>query len=79
VNNLLSSNILSQGNANSLSKKLDTALTSLNGGNQQAACGQLAAFINEVNANVKSGKLTQQQAQPLIDAANAVRTQLGCK
>jgi hypothetical protein len=32
----------------------------------------MGAFINQVQADVKSGKLTAAQAQILIDAANAM-------
>lgn len=37
-----------------------------------AAKGQLGAFINQVNALVKSRRLSQDRGQPLIEAASAV-------
>ena len=33
---------------------------------QPTACNQLQAFVNEVNAYVQSGKLTQAQADSLL-------------
>jgi len=51
--------------------KLRAALRQLGSGNRAPAAGQLNAFINEVNALVRSGRLSPQQAQPLIDAAEA--------
>ena len=41
-------------------------------GNTKPAINQLQAFINAVNADISSGKLTPAQGQPLIDAANAI-------
>jgi hypothetical protein len=71
VNNLVSSGILSSGNGNALTVKLDHAQASLNAGNVKEGVNQLSAFINQVNAFKKSGKLTAAQAQLLLDAANA--------
>jgi hypothetical protein len=68
---------LGQGITNSFVVKLNAALNSLLRGNTTAACGQLAAFANEVQA--QAGKaLTQAQADQLLGAAAAIRSQLGC-
>jgi hypothetical protein len=71
VNNLVSSGGLGSGNGNALTVKLDYAQASLNAGNVKEGVNQLNAFINQVNAFKKSGKLTAAQAQLLLDAANA--------
>jgi hypothetical protein len=68
---------LPSGPANSLIVKLQAAASALGGGNNQAACGSLNAFLNEVNA--RSGKkLTTAQASSLIADATRIRTALGC-
>lgn len=63
---------LDQGQANSLIVKLNAATKNLNNGNTKAATNELNAFINEVGADIKSGKLSSNEGQALIDAANAV-------
>jgi hypothetical protein len=68
---------LKQGIENALVSKLDNAIQSLDRGNDEAALGQLHAFINQVNA--QRGKALSEavadaliaQAQQLIDAINA--------
>jgi hypothetical protein len=41
-------------------------------GNRTAAANQLQAFVNQVNALLRSGRLSPAQAQELIGSANAV-------
>jgi len=60
------------------SNKLEQVLAKLDGGQTGAACNQLGSFLNQVNAFINNGSLTQAQGQALIDAVNAVRTDLGC-
>jgi len=55
---------LPSGTANSLSVKLQGAAGALDRGNLQAACGNLGAFLNEVNAQT-GRKLTAAQADLL--------------
>jgi hypothetical protein len=78
VNSLVAQGVLSQGNGNALTAKLQAAISSLNNGNASAACNQLQAFINQVQAFINSGKLTPAQGQALIDSANAIKSVLGC-
>jgi hypothetical protein len=73
---LVDDGVLNQGNGNALTSKLENALMSLEDGNTNAACNQLGAFVNQVEALVNSGKLTEVQGQPLIDGANALIEQL---
>lgn len=65
---------------NSLTVKLNAAINQLskNPPNIPPACGQLRAFINEVEALIKSGRLTEAEGEPLIDYAENIRTQLQC-
>ena len=63
---------LNKGEANALVSKLDNALKSLEKENTQAACNQLGAFINQVNALINSGRFTQEQGQGLTDAAQSL-------
>jgi ELWxxDGT repeat protein len=70
VNALVTSGVLNSGNGNALSVKLNNATASLNAGNVRAGVNQLKAFINQVTAFLNADKLTENQAQALIDGAN---------
>jgi hypothetical protein len=75
---LLESGSLNQNHANALLNKLESALDSLNQGNSQPACNKIQAFINQVNAFVNAGTLSQTEGQALIDAAEAIQILNGC-
>jgi hypothetical protein len=77
VSELVTNNDLAANNAQPLQAKLSAALASINRGNTNAAEGQLNAFINQVNADIKTGKLSQLIGQSLIDQANAAIAALG--
>ena len=62
------SGALNNGQANSLRVKLDAAVRSIERGSVTAAAGQLEAFLNEVDALVRSGRLTRSQ----VDAVREV-------
>ena len=67
VQGLQAAGVLNKGQANSLIVKLSHAIDSLNTKpDQPTACNQLQAFVNEVNAYVQGGKLTQAQADSLL-------------
>lgn len=72
VNALVSSGVLNEGNGNALILKLDNALNSFNSSNNTAGVNQIEAFIHQVNDFLTSGKLTDAQAQSLIDAADDI-------
>ncbi len=72
VDDLINSNIISNGIGTSLKAKLNAAKKMLDQGKKRPAKNQLNAFINQVNALMKANKLTQQQGQQLINGANAV-------
>jgi hypothetical protein len=59
---------LPQGVKNSLTAPL----------NSTPGCGSIGAFINQVNAKVQNGQLTQAQAAALLLAANSIKTCLSC-
>jgi subtilisin-like proprotein convertase family protein len=65
------------GTANALDSKLEEALDALEADDKAGACDSLQAFLNQVSA--QSGKkLTEDQAEELMDAANEIRTLLDC-
>lgn len=76
IQNLVSTGVLGAGQGNALLAKLAAALQQIGNGNSNPAKGQLGAFINQINALVAGGTLTAAEAQPLLDAANAVLAQL---
>jgi uncharacterized delta-60 repeat protein len=75
---LIAGGDLAANKAAPLLNKLDQILAKLAGGETGAACGQLSAFSNQVNAYVNSGTLTAAEGQSLLDAVNALRSDLGC-
>jgi DNA/RNA endonuclease G (NUC1)/PKD repeat protein len=64
--------VVGGGQANSLNAKLRNAAQSLNHDDAAAANGQIGAFINEVQAMVQSGRLTQAQGDALIAGAQRI-------
>jgi len=71
---------LNQGQINSLTVKLENAINLLSKDPPRvnAACGLLKAFVNEVDGFIKSNNLTPAEGEPLIEAANSIRCDLGC-
>lgn len=57
---------------------LTAVLNKINHRNTAAACNLLNARIAQVDALVNSGILAAEQASTFIDAANALKTDLGC-
>jgi hypothetical protein len=74
----LAEGVLTSDQAAGLMDKLDAATLSISRGNTRAACGQLGAIVNQVNAMVNDGTLSSADGQLLIDAAAALRQQTGC-
>ena len=64
---------LNQGQANSFIAKLNAATQNMNAGNTVATTNELQAFINEVEAYIKSGKLSSAEGQALIDVADTIK------
>ena len=65
-------NGLNNGQTNSLITKLDNAIKSLSKCNVNPAAGQLGAFINEVDAHGRTGKIAAVDAAALILSAQAI-------
>jgi predicted outer membrane repeat protein len=75
VEYLVDTRVLNEGQGNALIAILEAAEKMFNKGNTIAACNQLQAFINQVNAYIKSGILSEEDGQSLIDAAKSVISQ----
>jgi len=75
---LIESFNLPDGTENSLVTKLQDALAAIGVSDTATACDSLSAFINECQA--QSGKkITADQAGQLTNAANQIKTDLGCQ
>jgi hypothetical protein len=68
VNALVTTGILSSGDAIALTVKLKNAITNLDSGKTADGVNLLNALINQVNAFLKSKRLTSTEAQTLISA-----------
>ena len=78
VSALIAGGTLTQNQGAGLIAKLTEVRAKLDRDASRAACNQLNAFINQVNAFIKNKSLTQAQGQMLIQAANALKTDLAC-
>jgi hypothetical protein len=76
VAGLAQAGTLSTDQASGLTSKLQAAEQSLANGQVGLAVNQLSAFLNQVNALVHSNTLTPDLAQPLLDAANQIISEL---
>jgi PKD repeat protein len=65
VDALLADGTINAGNANSLRSKLEGAQKALDGGNFSAASGKLGALLNELEAMVRSGRVTEDETAAL--------------
>jgi PKD repeat protein len=68
---------LTKGQKTSLSAKLQAAADAAARGNNTASHNQMSAFLSEVRAYVKTGKITADQQSALTDAIHAVEAALG--
>jgi PKD domain/Bacterial Ig domain len=68
---------LNKGQLNSLQAKLDAAKASFAQGNSQACSNQLGAFLNELLAAAKTGKVSASDANNLGLAVTTVKGSLG--
>jgi hypothetical protein len=72
VAGLVDEGVLNSGNANALIQKLETAARQLDAGKTNVVCAQLETFINQVEALIRTGKLTEELGAELIGAANSI-------
>src|SRR6266849_1300234 len=69
---------LNNGQKNSLLAKLNAAAESAQRENFGAACNQLNAFVNEVDADQKTGRISSGDAATMTDAARLTQRSMGC-
>jgi len=72
IGSLQSSGVLSPPTANNLVASLDAAIAKLDRSDYAGARSALETFISKVEGYIKTGRLSQADGQPLIDAANAI-------
>jgi hypothetical protein len=68
---------LTKGQKNSLIAKLDAASAAAARGNNVASHNQMSAFLNEVQADVKTGKITPNEQITLTGEIHAVEAAIG--
>jgi len=73
VDALAATGKISAGNANSLTSKLDGAIKALERGNMSAASGKLGALLNEIEAMVRSGRVTADDISALQSLVTRLR------
>jgi hypothetical protein len=78
VDALATGGALNAGQANALNSKLSQIANKMAEGKLNTACGQLGAFLNQVQDFVASGILTPAEGQDLIDTATNLEALLGC-
>jgi len=76
--NLIQGMNIKRGLANSLIAKVRAGRAAAQRGNISAACGEMGAFLGEVQAQTGKG-LTPDQAQQLTMSANEIRRLLACQ
>jgi len=67
VQDLLSVGDINSGQANALISKLQNAVASIESDKINAAIGKLNSFINQINAYIDTGVITQEVGDQLID------------
>ncbi len=72
VQGLIDGGKVNNGNGKSLLSKLDGAIAALQNGQTNAGVNKLGAFLNELNAMVRSGRLSAADAAPLQDLVNRI-------
>ncbi|HET7041753.1 MAG TPA: DNA/RNA non-specific endonuclease, partial [Gemmatimonadales bacterium] len=77
IGDLLARGDLSRGEATALRASVDAAARQIGRGGATAAAGELGAFINKVNAEVQSGRLSAGDGQELIALAQRIIAALG--
>jgi pullulanase-type alpha-1,6-glucosidase len=73
---LVAGGSLTSGQGNSLIAKLESAIQSLAQGKNVAAVGKLLAFVNQVSAYIRTGKLSSELGLPLILTAKDIIWQI---
>jgi probable HAF family extracellular repeat protein len=77
VEALVASGVLSQAEGQALTVELEAALRLLEQDHTKAAGNLVGSFLNKIEGLVRSGRLSDADAQPLRDQATCVAAQLG--
>lgn len=77
IDGLVESGELTWQSAEGMKRKLGQAKDLLDGDNATAASRKLQDFIDQVNAQIRSGKLNESEGQALIDAAQDIIDVIG--
>jgi hypothetical protein len=72
IDSLVNAGVLSANNGNTLKSFVSDAMNRFAAGNVSGGVNKLNAFINKVNDFRRSGRLTDAQADDLINAAQAI-------
>ncbi len=72
VGELVSDGMLTGREGAALRAKLESALAAIDTGRNRPAANKLNAFVNQVDALVRSGRLSSSQGQTLVDLAQGV-------
>jgi len=72
IDELAAAGAINGGQANALTTKLDRALDRIDRGQTKGAINDMWAFVNQVEAWIRAGVLTQEEGQPLLDMADAI-------
>lgn len=77
INDLVADGKLNKGQGNALIAKLNAVIKNLNKGKKKTACNELRAFLNQVEAFIKSGILTKEEGLSLIEIVKAKIIKIG--
>lgn len=78
IEELVEDGELKHGQGHSLISKLRGVIAKIEAGQDEAACNQLGAFINQVNGFVKGKQLSEEQGGALIESALDIGIAHGC-
>lgn len=73
---LIAQSGLTSGVQNSLLAKIEHAVAAYADGNANAACGSLGAFVNQIDALVSAGHLSEQQGAALLAPVSSAQGQI---
>jgi len=73
----LDDGVLNKGDSSALEKKILDGLKKLDGGQTKTAVNNVQAFINQVSALVRSGRLSNRDGNKLIDLSNDLIASVG--
>jgi hypothetical protein len=77
VDALVAAGKVDGGNANALRAKLDGAKTQLDAGHTNGASGKLGAFLNQLEAMIRSGRVAEDDVAALYDLVERMMASMG--